>query len=392
MGLSWKEYVKEYVEKLNQTYLDGKLERLVGFFSADETITREIQRWSREIERSQQNGIQLIASKIQVVPLTYGNQPEQVFAADLLIHQKLYYKQGDQTYLKENRLVQPVELKPDKYGWAFIRPWGWFLDQIGKDNGTAQADTARVETTQVDTNQDTDQTDSTQLETAPGDSTPADTAPIETVSGHPGSLGSNHIMVNHSQTKENQNEANVNHSNKQPATDEKAREAARIAPYYNRVKAVEYANAHWNHPNPAFHTFEVDCTNFVSQCLYAGGIPMIYTNNQGSGWWYTGNSWSWSWSVANALYLLLKSGKAPFYARQMEAPNELQIGDVICYDFDGNGHWQHNTFVVAHDENGMPLVNARTYDSTHRYWEYTDSTAYTPNIQYAFFHIYGKIT
>ena len=39
------------------------------------------------------------------------------------------------------------------------------------------------------------------------------------------------------------------------------------------------------------------------------------------------------------------------------------IGDVICYDWDGNGHFQHNTVVVAKDPHGMPLVNAHTTNS-----------------------------
>lgn len=161
-------------------------------------------------------------------------------------------------------------------------------------------------------------------------------------------------------------------------------------PYgYNRAKAVAYAEAYWNTRNPAFPRFTDDCTNFISQCLYAGGIPMIYTGNRGSGWWVRGGNWSYSWAVAHSLYLLLRSGKAPFFAVQVASPSQLELGDVICYDFDGDGRFQHNTIVVTKDAQGMPLVNAHTTDSRHRYWEYTDSTAYTPRIRYAFFHIYG---
>lgn len=63
------------------------------------------------------------------------------------------------------------------------------------------------------------------------------------------------------------------------------------------------------------------------------------------------------------------------------------MGDVICYDFEGDGRWNHTTIVVAKDADGMPLVNANTYNSRMRYWAYEDSTAYTPNMKYAFFHI-----
>ncbi|UFJ41308.1 amidase domain-containing protein [Brevibacillus humidisoli] len=159
---------------------------------------------------------------------------------------------------------------------------------------------------------------------------------------------------------------------------------------YNRRKAVSYAETYWNSYNPAYRHFDVDCTNFVSQCLHAGGIPMAFSNSRSKGWWYRGGSranWSYSWAVAHALYSLLRSGKAPFYARQVDHPTQLEIGDVICYDFDGDGRWQHNTIVVAKDANNMPLVNAHTTNSRHRYWEYRDSTAYTPNIRYGFFRI-----
>lgn len=63
------------------------------------------------------------------------------------------------------------------------------------------------------------------------------------------------------------------------------------------------------------------------------------------------------------------------------------MGDVICYDFEGDGRWNHTTIVVAKDADGMPLVNANTYNSRMRYWAYEDSTAYTPNMKYTFFHI-----
>ena len=73
----------------------------------------------------------------------------------------------------------------------------------------------------------------------------------------------------------------------------------------------------------------------------------------------------------------------------MESAEELSAGDVICYDFEGDGRFYHSTFVVAKDAEGMPLVNAHTENSRHRYWSYEDSTALTPNIKYKFFQI-GK--
>ena len=157
--------------------------------------------------------------------------------------------------------------------------------------------------------------------------------------------------------------------------------------YYDRRKAVQYAEKWWNSYNPGYKTFEVDCTNFISQCLRAGGSPMRGYPNKGQGWWLQNHQWSFSWAVANALKLYLSSSHKGLRARQVQSPEELSLGDVICYDFQGDGRFDHNTMVTDKDENGMPLVNAHTYNSRARYWAYEDSTAYTPNIKYKFFSI-----
>ncbi|HLO12412.1 MAG TPA: amidase domain-containing protein [Pseudoneobacillus sp.] len=162
----------------------------------------------------------------------------------------------------------------------------------------------------------------------------------------------------------------------------------RVKYKYNRLKAVQYAERWWNDYNPAFKKIEGnDCTNFISQCLYAGGAPMRGNPNRGIGWWMRGNSWSWSWSVAHAFRLYLANSKVGLRAREVSSPEQLLLGDVICYDFEGDGRFNHNTIVTGRDKNGMPLVNAHTYNSRLRYWEYTDSTAYTPNIKYKFYTI-----
>ncbi len=156
---------------------------------------------------------------------------------------------------------------------------------------------------------------------------------------------------------------------------------------YNRLEAVKYAERWWNSHNTAYKLFENDCTNFISQCLHAGGAPMRGYPNRSKGWWYRNNNWSYSWAVANTLRWHLSGSKQGLRGQEMASPEQLVPGDVICYDFNGDGRWQHNTIVVARDEQGMPLVNAHTHNSRMRYWDYTDSTAYTPEIRYKFFRI-----
>jgi hypothetical protein len=157
---------------------------------------------------------------------------------------------------------------------------------------------------------------------------------------------------------------------------------------YDRLKAVRYAETWWNSYNPAFRRFtENDCTNYISQCLNAGGAPMRGYPTRGNGWWIRGNNWSWSWAIAHAFRMYLGNSKTGLRAKEVSRPDQLMLGDVICYDFEGDGRYNHNTIVTGWDYYGMPLVNAHTTNSRHRYWSYTDSTAYTPNIKYKFFTI-----
>ncbi|MDG5788790.1 amidase domain-containing protein [Evansella sp. AB-P1] len=156
---------------------------------------------------------------------------------------------------------------------------------------------------------------------------------------------------------------------------------------YDRLAVVRYAERWWNDYNPQYHQFENDCTNYISQCLHAGGAPMIGQPNRSNGWWYVNNNWSYSWSVAHALRWYFSSTERGLQATEVSSPEQLMKGDVICYDFNGDGRWQHTTIVVEKDEDRMPLVNAHTTNSRMRYWAYEDSTAWTPNIKYKFYHI-----
>lgn len=156
---------------------------------------------------------------------------------------------------------------------------------------------------------------------------------------------------------------------------------------YDRREAVKYAEYWWNDYNPEFEMFAVDCTNYVSQCLLAGGAPMEGAPVRENGWWYRDRNWSFSWAVAHSMRWYLSGSTSGLRGLEVQKPEELYPGDVICYDFQGDGRWDHNTIVVAKDANGMPLVNAHTDNSRHRYWSYEDSTAWTPEIKYKFFRI-----
>src|SRR5699024_2920608 len=135
--------------------------------------------------------------------------------------------------------------------------------------------------------------------------------------------------------------------------------------------------------------FAVDCTNFVSQCLFSGGAPMVGEPDVESGWWCRpdADSWSFSWSVSHSLYWYLRSAGFGLKGRLVNSPTELELGDLIFYSFNGDHRWDHTTIVVGFDSRGNPLVNAHTDNSRHRFWSYTDSVAWTSKTKYAFFQI-----
>jgi Putative amidase domain len=161
---------------------------------------------------------------------------------------------------------------------------------------------------------------------------------------------------------------------------------------YDRVAAIRYADLWWNGFNPKYKVFtKDDCTNFISQCVYAGQLPMVGGQNSESGWWYKFNQsskaahpWSYSWSTSNALsiYLLSKVG-----AIRVKTAAELKMGDLIFYDWAGSGSYHHTTIVTDFDDDGEPLVNAHTDASAKRPWLYQDSRAWTPNTKYQFLHM-----
>jgi hypothetical protein len=60
--------------------------------------------------------------------------------------------------------------------------------------------------------------------------------------------------------------------------------------FYNRAKAKAYIDAYWENYNPAYPTFHGgggDCANFVSQVLYAGGMPWVDDGNPNHYTWFT---------------------------------------------------------------------------------------------------------
>ena len=100
---------------------------------------------------------------------------------------------------------------------------------------------------------------------------------------------------------------------------------------YNRNNAVSYAKKWALNRNPKFYAFDNiggDCTNFISQCLLAGGGVMDF--DKYFGWFYISqHNRSPSWASVEYLqkFLLSNNKKGPF-AKVVDL-NSLLTGDII---------------------------------------------------------------
>lgn len=163
---------------------------------------------------------------------------------------------------------------------------------------------------------------------------------------------------------------------------------------YDRVRALRYSELWWNGWNPVYPKLEDDCTNFISQCLFAGRIPMTHTQSRAEGWWYKftdgkkTENWSYSWSTSHALYLYLVNRLG---AKRVSSARDLKVGDLVFYDWGGQGTFHHTAFVADFDNRGDPLVNAHTDASWHRHYLYLDSRAWTARTRYALVRIPDEI-
>ena len=130
---------------------------------------------------------------------------------------------------------------------------------------------------------------------------------------------------------------------------------------YNRRKAVQYAKKWAYGRNPAYYDFSElggDCTNFISQCLYAGSGVMNDTPEVG--WYYkslTARSPSWTGVEFLYRFLVTNNTRGPFAQETEEG--EMEIGDVIQL---GNGERFYHSLLVTGTENGL-YVAAHSFNA-----------------------------
>ena len=134
---------------------------------------------------------------------------------------------------------------------------------------------------------------------------------------------------------------------------------------YNRNIVYEYAKKWAYGRNPKYYNFDQvggDCTNFVSQCIYAGYNQMNYDKIYG--WYYiNGNNKSPSWAGVEFLYNFLISNKSVGPHGVETSIDKLSIGDVIQLSF--NGEVFSHSLIVIQDgtSTSNTLIAAHSFDT-----------------------------
>ena len=152
---------------------------------------------------------------------------------------------------------------------------------------------------------------------------------------------------------------------------------------YSRLNAVNYAKTYALSPNPGFRYFPLtndtsgDCANFISQCLLAGGAPLLY--NPPRPWWYQkansistkDDTWSVSWAVANSLYWLLKTNQqfnsTGIKGLEVQDISMLELGDLMFFE-DNKGHIFHSAIITSF-RYSQPLISHHSFGALNIFYK-----------------------
>lgn len=157
---------------------------------------------------------------------------------------------------------------------------------------------------------------------------------------------------------------------------------------YDRRAAVAYAHQWAYRRNPAYFDYEElggDCTNFASQCLFAGTGVMNYTPVYG--WYYiSSNQKAPAWTGVEYFYNFITRGeKSPGPFGVSTTLDQLVPGDFIQFRFQKEV-FGHTPIVVSMGDPPTlrnTLIAAHSYDADYR----PLSTYYYQEIR--FIHILG---
>ena len=179
---------------------------------------------------------------------------------------------------------------------------------------------------------------------------------------------------------------------------------------YSGMSATVYAARYWSTPNSYWYlTLNADCTNFVSQCVKAGGVNMYGTAIAGvaggnalvdsnSGKWYhygpytkpnsTQKYWKYTrtWSMVSDFRSCFQwNGHGNVYTYSVNNTSwysTVQPGDVVQHGYTGHGH--SVLCVAPKSGNSNPTFAAHSNNYYGRNMMYMVQDAKNNNNQYIY--------
>lgn len=128
-------------------------------------------------------------------------------------------------------------------------------------------------------------------------------------------------------------------------------------------QAIAYADQWALSRNPLYEDFTGEggnCANFVSQCMVAAGFPL-------NGEWYMKyvkyDRGPWFYASENYLYF------SNYGTAEAANENNIKRGDLVYYDWTGDGHIDHTAICVGKDGDGAPVVDSNTQNAYHGAWK-----------------------
>lgn len=142
---------------------------------------------------------------------------------------------------------------------------------------------------------------------------------------------------------------------------------------FNRTAMYNYAYNNYNKRPSQWGNFDElggDCTNFVSQIIYAGGAPFDTTGNYT--WYYKGMSnRAPAWTSVTSLHNYLVNNDYIGPQGKVASSNAAyiaMIGDVIQIDFGNDGTYDHSTSIVHHQTSITSQTTVAAHSSNR--WNY----------------------
>ncbi len=134
---------------------------------------------------------------------------------------------------------------------------------------------------------------------------------------------------------------------------------------YNYAAMATYAEKYWKNYNTAYRRFNSaggDCTNYISQSLYAGGWKHATASTEDyDTWWYGTSSQSDTWVGVNEWSWFTQTAKR---TTALANAYQMDIGDVLQVDFDKDGAKDHTMITSYRSTSGVPYL---TYHDTDTY-------------------------